>query len=332
MTRTVVIIHPGALGDVLLAVPAMQRLRARFPQHRLFLIAGEQVAQLLTTCGVIDEWSSIEGSASPDLFDGSGFLSEKIQNWFRGCDCAVMWAQDEEGTLAAALAAHGAHDVRVLSPFSSSLCATHQRDRFLETLGESPAEPSIDCRLKLPDYLLKQGQARLLEAGVQPGQAAALFHPGSGSIHKCVRPEVLVGVMERLEPEDVKPIILEGPADWTIVANVLKHASIELTVLRDLDLGTLAGVLAHMRLFVGHDSGVTHLSALLNVPTVALFGPTDPGRWAPFGRHVVVVKGAACSCFDWQSISHCLEKPCLGVPVDDLLNLCRSRLPTRAHP
>ena len=47
-------------------------------------------------------------------------------------------------------------------------------------------------------------------------------------------------------------------------------------LLRDLPLRLLAGVLTRADLFVGHDSGVTHLAALLGVPTVALFGPTDP--------------------------------------------------------
>ena len=47
-------IHPGGLGDVLLAVPAMVRLRTRFPNYRLVLCAGDQVAQLLLTCRIVD--------------------------------------------------------------------------------------------------------------------------------------------------------------------------------------------------------------------------------------------------------------------------------------
>ncbi len=40
---------------------------------------------------------------------------------------------------------------------------------------------------------------------------------------------------------------------------------------------------------MGNDSGPTHLAAAVGCPTVALFGPTDPARWAPVGAHVVAI-------------------------------------------
>lgn len=47
-----------------------------------------------------------------------------------------------------------------------------------------------------------------------------------------------------------------------------------------------------MRGFVGNDSGPTHLAAMLGVPTVAVFGPTDPSARVPVGQHVRVVGGS----------------------------------------
>lgn len=52
------------------------------------------------------------------------------------------------------------------------------------------------------------------------------------------------------------------------------------------DLSELARWLAGARLYIGNDSGITHLAAALGVPTLALFGPTDPARWAPRGENV----------------------------------------------
>jgi heptosyltransferase-3 len=52
-------IHPGGLGDVLLAVPAMVRLRTRFPNYRLALCAEDQAAKLLLACGIVDVWTSM---------------------------------------------------------------------------------------------------------------------------------------------------------------------------------------------------------------------------------------------------------------------------------
>jgi ADP-heptose:LPS heptosyltransferase len=88
----------------------------------------------------------------------------------------------------------------------------------------------------------------------------------------------------------------------------------------------LAGVLAHARLFVGHDSGVTHLAAALHVPTVALFGPTDPVQWAPRGPHVFVVRGNLCTCRGSEQIRHCLERPCLPHSPEAIADVAVSAL------
>ncbi|MCB1102996.1 MAG: hypothetical protein KDL10_11560, partial [Kiritimatiellae bacterium] len=42
--------------------------------------------------------------------------------------------------------------------------------------------------------------------------------------------------------------------------------------------------------YIGNDSGITHLAAACGVPTLAIFGPTDPAVWAPLGAHVTVIR------------------------------------------
>jgi ADP-heptose:LPS heptosyltransferase len=332
MRRTIVIIHPGALGDILLAVPAMRRLRARFPRHQLVLCANGQVAQLLLECREIDAWLSVGGSACGELFGQSATATGELKDWLGQCDLAVAWMQDEAGTLAAVLQRAGAQDLRVQSPFSLELRSWHQSDRFVEVLRE-PADDSLPpVPLAVPDHLLKRGQACLEERGVRTDQPLVLVHPGSGSRHKCVRPEILVAVMDHLREEGAFPVVLEGPADQDAVTSLIARCSARPTVLRGLELCALAGSLAHMRLFIGHDSGITHLSALLGLQTVALFGPTDPGRWAPRGHHVTVVGGTPCTCRSWDTVMHCTEKPCLQLSVEEIAAACRMQRLEDANP
>jgi ADP-heptose:LPS heptosyltransferase len=89
---------------------------------------------------------------------------------------------------------------------------------------------------------------------------------------------------------------------------------------------SVAGVTAHASLFVGHDSGLTHLAARLHVPTLALFGPTDPRRWAPRGPHVTVLAGTACRCEGWDEIRACREKSCLQISAETILGTCERML------
>jgi ADP-heptose:LPS heptosyltransferase len=72
---------------------------------------------------------------------------------------------------------------------------------------------------------------------------------------------------------------------------------------------------------VGNDSGITHMAAALGVPTVAIFGPSDPRVWSPRGKRVTVVRSKiACSPCSQEKFFDCQEIECLKkVGVEDVL-------------
>ena len=78
---------------------------------------------------------------------------------------------------------------------------------------------------------------------------------------------------------------------------------------RSLSITELAARLARCRLFVGNDSGVTHLAAAAGCPTVALFGESDQRTWAPRGKRVSVI----------ASTSRGMN----GISVGDVSSVCR---------
>ncbi|MGE3978735.1 MAG: glycosyltransferase family 9 protein [Nitrospira sp.] len=159
--------------------------------------------------------------------------------------------------------------------------------------------------------------------GVSHDQSLVVVHPGSGSIHKCLEPGRMALLIEQLRRRGMCPLVLEGPADREAVSNALQVVSKPPLVLRNLDLSQLASVLVQARLYIGHDSGVTHLSALVGVRTIAVFGPTDPQRWAPHGSHVTILCGPPCICESWERVKECVEKPCLHVSMEEILTALR---------
>jgi len=324
--RTIVMIHPGGLGDVLLAVPAIVRLRTRFLNHQLVLCAEDQIARLLLSCRIIDAWTSVQGQICADLFAGDHSAAGQVQAWLENCDLAIAWTQDLDGKLSESLKAVGVREVIVRSPFSTAIRATHQRDRFLEAINEAPSDDEGAVLLTVTENLLHLGRTCLDAAGISIGQSLGVIHPGSGSAHKCVAPETLATVVIALQISGATPVVLEGPADREPVERLLRSCVNPPIVLKGLDLLTVAGVLAQARLFVGQDSGVTHMAGLMGVRTVSLFGPTDPARWAPRGAHLSVVQGAPCLCQSWGEVSQCEKKPCLEIPQDHLVASCLAHL------
>jgi ADP-heptose:LPS heptosyltransferase len=166
-------------------------------------------------------------------------------------DAAWVWMKDS--AVAENLRRSGVPEVFHRSPFPSA--GQHAAEHLLKTVA-LPAPG-------LPD-LWNAGSSRIV------------MHPGSGSPAK-VWPHF--EELARLMPESV---ILLGPCETPLrTANAC---------LRNLSLPEVAEQLCRSRLFIGNDSGITHIAAYWGTPTAALFGPTDPAVWGPVGRRVKVLR------------------------------------------
>ena len=113
------------------------------------------------------------------------------------------------------------------------------------------------------------------------------IHSGSGSPRKNWPADRFAALAERLAAG--QPFLLvEGPADADAAAPASRLASA--VHARDLPPRVLGAVLGRAGVYVGNDSGVSHLAAAWGAPVLALFGPTDPAQWAPVGPRVTVLR------------------------------------------
>jgi heptosyltransferase-3 len=327
MRRRVLIIHPGSLGDVLLALPALRALRVRFPRHCHVLIAGGEVGRFLGSCAEIDELIPLEECVLTDLLAGAR-TPESIRKRVGDCDFVVGWMDDAEGALAATLQDLGVCRIILRSPAELEFDGYHQADRFLRILGDVVWQGDYQYGLCLDEADLAKGREILDRAGV-PEKGVIGLHPGSGSRLKCCPASVFSEACSVLAAGGYFPILLGGPADVAPVADVIGHCAVPVPVFANQDLVTVAALLAHVDLYVGHDSGLTHLAAALHRPTIALFGPTPPQRWAPQGSHVRILTGGPCACATLTEIQACRPQPCLQLSAEHLASACTEMIPQR---
>jgi heptosyltransferase-2 len=113
------------------------------------------------------------------------------------------------------------------------------------------------------------------------------IHPGSGSPRKNWPADRFASLIEA-RATGGPWLLVEGPADGAATDPLRGRPNAVLA--RELPVRLLGVVLAKGGLYVGNDSGVTHLAAAFGAPTLALFGPTDPAQWAPIGTRVTVVR------------------------------------------
>jgi ADP-heptose:LPS heptosyltransferase len=119
-----------------------------------------------------------------------------------------------------------------------------------------------------------------------PGAFLAI-HAGSGSAAKNWPAERFAQLPARLSYER-HWLLIDGPADRDVSAALQRVPGA--VVARELKPRVLGALLSHAGIYVGNDSGVSHLAAAFDAPTLALFGPTEPALWSPRGERVMALR------------------------------------------
>ncbi len=184
----------------------------------------------------------------------------------------------------------------------------HTLDHILGTLRTSGLVGNMD-RAESPHVI--NGFARHSPDG--EGDRPLIIHPGAGSIRKCRPLEYFFRFFKEYSNAGIPVKIVMGPADGFLKREILKLGLQEDELVTPPSLDSFVDLLLAARAYVGNDSGATHLSALLGVPTAAFFGPSDPLRWSPVGPHATVVRPELkCQpCFEIQA-ENCETPRCLS--------------------
>jgi ADP-heptose:LPS heptosyltransferase len=280
------VVHPGALGDVLLAGPALVHLGHL--GFRTTLAVASRLVGLFAGSGLVDSACDLESLALHRLFvepPDPAALSAVASY-----DAVVSWLGAGDPAFRASLAGLGRPAViaRAVPPPGARRHASRHLVETLAPLG--PLPPDLPwTRLGVPEPSRYAARAWLAARGIGPGEAVVL-QPGAGSATKAW-PD-FAPLARRLRDLALPVVALVGPADGSVVETLLAAGALdERALARDWTLPEVAALLSLARAAVGNDSGPTHLAAAAGCPTVAVFGPTDPAVWAPVGPRVRVVAG-----------------------------------------
>jgi ADP-heptose:LPS heptosyltransferase len=296
---SLLIIHQGALGDVVMTFPAIIALRKKF--GRIDILCQGQLGKLAAGLGLVDKAYPLESAYFAALF--SKPVDKKIKTLLN------------------------AYSTILLFSFASELKKTIRQISDGHCF-QIPPRPPVREKIHVTEFILKnlfvgglleacnsQGkhftpQGRLFPDSARPIDSSKIFiHPGAGSIRKRWPLARFLELADILEKKGLRPRFICGPAEQDLAAELTKqgrpiHVPGELTDLADL-FESAGG-------YVGNDSGVSHLASFLGLPSVVIFGPADPLRWKPAGPRVEIVRpGLDCEpCFEIEP-ENCPEPRCL---------------------
>lgn len=319
----IVLFHQGALGDFLVAAGALEGVFTSEPGVVVDFWSKREHFSLLTGKGYLGEFHSLDGPLIPALLDDSAWETTPLPGFLARAQQVFVVGQAGSRLLAERLSARLSAKVLLLRSFPPpDHAGSHAFDYIsaqLSTLGLPCGKGFLSLEPPESDMFAAQEflKARAVEA------KPVLVHPGSGGRRKIWPLAKWRDLLYWLSRGLSLPVLLSvGPADECLREFAEMMSGEGITVLHGFSRARLAAFTAQCRLYLGSDSGVSHLAAVVGVPSVVVFGPTDPEVWAPRGESVRVVRGdwSERDVFEWD------PSAAPGVPDAEVAGEIRSLL------
>ena len=333
MFQRILVIRGGAIGDFILTLPALKALRDARPQAHMEILGYKHIAVLAEKRFYAQAVHSIEYGLLARFFARNSELPAELADYFASFDWIVSYLYDPDRIFETNLRRCGVQNVicgpaKITDSRSDGLPAvignptagkpsfldghaTRQLARPIEELGINVVDfaerifPSIEDREFAREFLASVPQPIIA------------IHPGSGSREKNWPLENWIGLFSpdsRLAHLE-SLLVISGEADEAQTDRLEREwKNRGVRFVRNLPLPRLAAVLERS-VFIGHDSGISHLAAAAGANCILLFGPTNPDVWAPPNDNVRVLKAPSGQLSD------------LGVDFvrETLTELCRSQ-------
>ena len=300
--RRGLVLFPGALGDFVCFLPTLEFLAERMP---IDLLARTEFSELVPARVKVGSHERFEIRR---LFVSGGGGDEKVRSFFQTYGYTYSWMGSGDSIFRQELqtAIQGRLRIFQFHPMNSQI---HQADYYLSCLRSDSAASMPHIRL-MPDA--KQWAEAYWAKNSLQSKPVLVIAPGSGAreknwpltsfetIGRWWRKRLGGSIITILGPVE------EERGGYDSLCN-------QGLVMRGITLGRLAATFARCSLYVGNDSGISHIAAALGVPTAAIFGPSSVNQWVPRGTSVLVLRHEVpCSPCAVSAMKNCRHRDCLG--------------------
>ena len=319
--KSVLVVRLGSMGDVIHTIPAVAALRSAFPETQIGWVIEQRWAELLCVRGA--QLSRPRDLSRPlvdfvHIVDTKLWRKSPLAAGTRAAISGVMRevrsqhyeiAVDFQGALKSAVMARLAKaravvgmrnprekPARIFYTRDVEVADAHVIDQYHSLVAAIVGRSLPNCAAVFP----QDDQAEASTSKFVPqNERFAILNPGAGWGAKQWPPERYGEVAHALANFGITPLINFGPGEEEL-ANTAANASNGAGRTVSCSLGELIALTRRASLFIGGDTGPMHLAAALQVPVVAIFGPTDPARNGPYGTRSIVLRNAASR----TSLSH----------------------------
>jgi heptosyltransferase-3 len=286
----VLVVRLRSIGDTVLSTASLVALRRFLPNATIDILLEDWVAPVLEGFPHVDNVITLQ--------QGSTSSRARVARRLRGNHYDVVYNLHGGTTATLLTRATGArHRVGFesyqyarlhnhLSPSSAMLWGrdkTHSVEQQLALLGWTgvPVSDRPPTQLAVTEYAGAGIGERLRAAGLEEAPFAVI-HPAAAFATKQWAAEKFGKVADELANKDLSVVAITAPNEMHLVDELRRDTSAAVAAFTDLSLPEITALLARARLFVGNDSGIAHIAAAVQTPSVVIFGSSNIAHWRPW--------------------------------------------------
>jgi len=301
--KRVLVVKLRSIGDTVLATPSLIALRRFIPNAQIDILLEGWVAPLLDGFDAVDNVIKVgKGSAER--------LKVALELRRRKYDVAFNLHGGTTATFftAASRAEHrvGYADYQYAFLYNHLLSSasdfwqtefTHSAEQQLALLGfvGVPVEDRPKSRLAVTETAAEQVRTACVSGWYDDGNFA-LLHPSSAFATKQWPTENFARTAEYLAEKGLHTIAIASKNERKVLEDLKRESKVPVTTFDDLTLPEIIALASKARLFVGNDSGIAHIAAAVQTPTVVIFGSSNRNHWRPWtdAPNEIVFEEFAC--------------------------------------
>jgi len=313
--RNILVIKPGAVGDLLQMTPVFRALKRYGPSSRTTLIVGSgSTASLFRNDPTIDAVIVYDRANASLLSLWKGLRKERF-------DLVLNF---QRSNLRTWVLASAAFPCRLLVYRRARSRTVHAVENYLETLAPLGI-PATDMALKLSlDEENRSFAGDLIRSRGLAGSPVIALNPGAThAVNRWPAP-LFAALADRIQRElGARALVVGGPDDVALAEEIIARSETKpLSLAGKTTLLQLGAVLERCAVLVSGDTGPMHMAAAVGTPVIALFGAADPARTGPVGTGHRIIRAKDVSCVPCRSRTcsnriplECMEK----IGVDEVL-------------
>ena len=339
--KRILVIRYRFLGDTILTGPFLKNLRYAYPDAVIDVLVGPQSGEVLQNCPYVNNLIVFDTTRFHKYDQGKGakrsFWSYVFDLREQKYDLVFVLKRSWSSAFLALLTGakyrigYANEGREILLTHSVKFDSqVHEVQSTLDVLRAAHI-PIVDDRMEgwitpSEQKTIEEMVPQLLE---QNDQKRVLIHAAAAHPDKVYPLELWATIIKELHVNKrMKPFFTGAPQDKEMYDELIRLSGVNaINLAGHLSIRQSMALYKNMDLAVCVDSGPAHLAAAVGTPTVALFGPTDPNRWRPYGDNCLAVFDESLECRPCHYKKTCVDRPCLTqLDPQKVLHACETVL------